>query len=112
MKIAIPVAEGNLFSHFGHSRNFALIDVDQAEKKVLGRQDVAAPPHEPGLLPGWLAQRGVQMIIAGGMGERAVELCRQNDIEVIVGAPAASIENLVETYLSGRLQSGDNRCDH
>ncbi|MCK7542001.1 MAG: hypothetical protein MZV63_69485 [Marinilabiliales bacterium] len=31
-------------------------------------------PHEPGLLPGWLAEKGVTDVIAGGMGQRAIGL--------------------------------------
>ena len=68
MKIAIPLAEGKLAMHFGHCDRFALMDVDTSEKKLLKRVDVEAPPHQPGLLPPWLAERGANMIIAGGIG--------------------------------------------
>jgi predicted Fe-Mo cluster-binding NifX family protein len=112
MIIAIPVADGKLFSHFGHCANFALLTVDDAAKKVVSRQDVAAPPHEPGLLPRWLAERGVNLVIAGGMGGQAVNLCNQHGIDAIVGAPPETPEVLAAAYLGGRLSSGTNRCDH
>jgi len=103
---------GKLCQHFGHCDRFALVDVDPVEKKILKREDIEAPPHEPGLLPKWLAEQGATMIIAGGMGQRAQGLFIERGIEVIVGAPADTPERLVGDYLAGTLQAGDNVCDH
>ena len=46
------------------------------------------------------------------MGQRAQQLFAQNEIEVFVGAPDDSPENLVSTYLNKTLESGENLCDH
>jgi predicted Fe-Mo cluster-binding NifX family protein len=112
MKIAIPLADGKLAAHFGHCERFALLDVDPAEKKILGRQDIDAPPHQPGLLPPWLAERGATVIIAGGMGQRARVLFEDRGIQVVVGAPVDTPERLASDYLGGTLQVGGNLCDH
>ena len=112
MRIAIPLAAGRLAMHFGHCEAFALIDVDPATREITGRRDASAPPHEPGLLPAWLAQQDATMIIAGGMGSRAQGLFRKSGIEVLVGAPAETPEKLAEDFLSGKLQPGSNACDH
>ena len=112
MKIAIPITSGLLSPHFGHCEEFTIVDVDRDGGKVLSKQTVAAPPHEPGLLPKWLHEMGAEMIIAGGMGGRAQELFAQNDMDVIVGAPAASADEIVAAYQSGTLQGGANACDH
>ncbi len=112
MRIAIPLANGKLSLHFGHCERFALIDVDTEAKKLIRREDVMAPPHEPGQLPPWLAERGANMIIAGGMGQRALNLFAQQRIEVVVGLPSETPEELVAAYLRGTLQQGDNVCDH
>lgn len=112
MKIAIPLAEGKLTMHFGHCASFALMDVNPEDKNIIGRNDVVPPPHEPGLLPRWLAEQGVNMIIAGGMGQRAQGLFAERDIRVFVGASSDTPEALVGQYLSGTLQSGVNACDH
>ncbi len=112
MKIAIPLADGRLTMHFGHCASFALIEVDRAKKNILSRNDVIPPPHEPGLLPPWLADQGVKVVIAGGMGQRAQGLFAAQDIQVFVGAPVDTPEALVADYLSGTLQSGVNACDH
>jgi predicted Fe-Mo cluster-binding NifX family protein len=112
MKIAIPLAEGKLAMHFGHSGSFAIVDVDPAGKKIIKREDVASPPHQPGLLPPWLAQRGANLIIAGGMGQRARDLFVAQGIQVLVGAPAESPEKIIAEYFAGTLQLGSNVCDH
>jgi predicted Fe-Mo cluster-binding NifX family protein len=112
MRIAIPVANGVLGMHFGHAETFALIDVDPVTKKITGKQEIVPPPHQPGLLPPWLAERGVNVIIAGGMGQRAQDLFAQQNISVTVGAAAAPPDELVSQYLSGELKTGANVCDH
>lgn len=112
MKIAIPVAEGRLCMHFGHCEEFALLEINESEKKVLGLEMVKAPPHEPGLLPGWLADRGATVIIAGGMGARAQGLFAEKNIKVVVGAPAGSPEDVAKAFLDGTLVTGANVCDH
>jgi ATP-binding protein involved in chromosome partitioning len=112
MRIAIPVAGGKLATHFGHCESFVIVEADPEAKRILGQEVVGAPEHEPGLLPRWLAERGVQVIIAGGMGQRAQSLFAQSRIKVIVGAPAESPGTLVSQYLDGTLKTGDNVCDH
>ena len=112
MRVAIPLAEGRLAMHFGHCESFALVDVNQADGTIVKREDVAAPPHQPGMLPPWLAQRGATVILAGGMGQRAQALFTQQGIQVIVGAPPETPEQLVADLLAGTLQVGENVCDH
>jgi predicted Fe-Mo cluster-binding NifX family protein len=112
MKIAIPLSDGKLALHFGHCERFALVEVDPTEKKILKREDVDAPPHEPGLLPPWLAARGASIVITGGMGQRAQGLFTEQGIRVVIGAPAETPERIVGDYLAGTLQVGENVCDH
>ena len=112
MKIAVPVAEGKLCMHFGHCEQFALLDVDEKAKKVTGKRMLTPPPHEPGVLPRWLHQEGANVIIAGGMGQRAQSLFAENGIKVVVGAPAGEPEQLAAQYIAGTLASGANVCDH
>ena len=112
MRIAIPLADGKLAMHFGHCERFALLDVDAATKQVVRKEEVAAPEHEPGLLPRWLGERGATVIIAGGMGGRAQGLFAENRIQVVIGAPSEAPEALAAAYLAGTLKSGANVCDH
>ena len=112
MRIAMPLADGKLCMHFGHCERFALVDVDVEAKKILQREDIPAPPHQPGLLPPWLASRGANLIIAGGMGQRAQDLFAREGIRVIVGAPAETPEALAAAFLADALTTGANVCDH
>ncbi len=89
-----------------------MLEVDREQRRILSREMVTPPPHEPGVLPKWLHEQGANVIIAGGMGQRAQQIFASNDIEVLVGAPADSPENLVAAYLAGTLKCGDNVCDH
>ena len=111
IKIAIPLAEGKLCMHFGHCETFALVDVDLVQRKILGRADVVPPPHEPGVLPRWLAEQGAEQILAGGMGQRAQGLFTEHNIKVTVGLPAETPEVLIGQYLAGTLRAGANVCD-
>lgn len=112
MRIAIPLTDGTLSQHFGHCEQFAIVDVDGDSQSIKSQELVSPPPHEPGVLPRWLGGIGVNVIIAAGMGQRAHQLFAQNQIEVVVGAPVDSAENLASAYLEGTLQCGENVCDH
>ena len=112
MRIAVPVADGLLSQHFGHSKQFALIDVDPATRQITHTREIDAPPHQPGLLPPWLKERGVNLVIARGMGERAYNLFQGVQIEVLTGVPTEAPATLVRQYLDGTLVTGPNVCDH
>jgi len=109
-RIAIPLENGILCSHFGHCQQFAIIDADA--NNISGEQLIAPPPHEPGLLPGWLADQGVTDVIAGGMGQRAIDLFNQQKINVFVGAPIKTSKALAIDFLNNTLSAGANYCDH
>lgn len=112
MKIAVPTADNKLCPHFGHCEKFVIVSVDEQTKNITGKEEVVPPPHEPGLLPAWLHEKGATVIIAGGMGMRAQQLFQQYGIQVVVGAPAEHPEAVVTNWLKGELITGGNICDH
>lgn len=112
LKIAIPVVEGHLSAHFGHCEEFAIYDIDVENKNILSHENTPPPAHEPGVLPAWLSEKGVNIIIAGGMGSRAQELFAEKGIRVIVGTPAEGPDEIINAYLNGALAAGENICDH
>jgi predicted Fe-Mo cluster-binding NifX family protein len=112
MKIAVPVANGLLCMHFGHCEQFALVSVDETTKTVLGTEFLNPPPHEPGVLPKWVADQGAHLVITGGMGARAQSLFTDAGVKVLVGAQGGSPEELAAAYLNGTLKTGQNICDH
>jgi len=105
MRIAVPTVDRKLCTHFGHSEQFVLIDVEGEE--IRNTQAATPPPHAPGVLPKWLHEQGADIIIASGMGRRAQMLFNENDIAVVVGAPILEPEELVKQYINGTLKVGD-----
>jgi ATP-binding protein involved in chromosome partitioning len=112
MRIAIPVEDGKLFGHFGGAPSFALIDTDEETGAITAREDIEAPPHEPGLLPKWLSERGVELVMTGGIGPAARNLLAKRGIEVLTGVVADTPEALVAARHAGTLETGVNDCDH
>jgi predicted Fe-Mo cluster-binding NifX family protein len=110
MKFAVPTLNGELTAHFGHCEKFAILDVEN--NKVIKQEFIEPPVHQPGVYPKFLADKGVDVIIAGGMGQRAQDLFTDNNIKVFVGVPAAEPQKLVENYLNQQLETGQNLCDH
>ncbi len=111
MKIAVPLVDCKLAHQLGHCTSFAFFDIDPDKKAILRRQDIPAPPHQPDFLPTWLAEHGVNMVIAGGMGKRAMELFHQKNINFVVGAEKDVPETLIAAHLGDSLELGENPCD-
>jgi len=112
MRIAIPTTNGQLCAHFGHCEEFTFVELDRETKRITRTERVAAPAHEPGLLPRWLRGQGADLVIAGGMGARARMIFAENGVEVIAGAAEAQPEELATSYANGTLELGENVCDH
>lgn len=110
MRYAIPTADGMLAMHFGHADAFTFVDVEDG--KIQSTRSATPPGHAPGVLPAWLKENDVGVIIAGGMGQRAQGLFTEHGIKVVIGASAATAAELVKQHLAGALVTGDNLCDH
>ena len=109
---AIPAISGKLSPHFGHSENFVIVETEN--NIVTNEFSLTPPEHVPGAYPKFLAGHGINFVIAGGMGQRAVDIFTQNGITVIMGANSIEPKILVQSHLDDLLKSGDNSCgsDH
>ncbi|MDA3865129.1 MAG: DUF134 domain-containing protein [Salinivirgaceae bacterium] len=108
--VAIPSDAGVLANHFGHAPEFAFIEIENEKVKAV---DMKLPPeHEPGVIPRWVSENGATTVIAGGMGGKAIELFRQNNINVVTGAENLEVETLAQQFAEGKLTGGGNRCEH
>lgn len=112
MRFAIPVHAGQLSPHFGHSEAFWFADIDTGTRQIMSRETIPAPAHEHGLLPRWLHEHGVNLVIAGGIGANAQRLLSEKGIQVVAGAPSLDPESLLQAYLDQTLVTGSNSCDH
>ena len=109
MKLAISTESGNVSAHFGRCPTYTLVDVEDA--KIVAREEIPNPGHKPGFLPGYLAERGVECIITGGMGPRAMDLFAERNITTITGIQGP-IEEILGKFLEDKLEAGDDLCDH
>lgn len=109
-RIAIPVENGVLCSHFGHCKQFAIVDLHNNQ---ITQIDYKIPPeHQPGLYPVWISQQGVTDVIAGGMGQQAIHLFNQQKINVFVGAPVKKPSEIIIDFISDKLTLNANYCNH
>lgn len=107
MKIA-TASEGKMVTeHFGHCEGFNIFDTENG--KITGSEFVCNPGHRPGFLPVFLSEKGVKVIISGGMGQGAIDIFNEKDIEVIVGASGVAAD-AVNSYLQGKLKSTGSVC--
>ena len=93
--------------HFGHCQNFNIYEVEN--KEIKKAESIANPGHRPGFLPNFLNELGVKVIISGGMGNGAIDIFNEKEIEVIVGATGPA-KAAVEAYLAGTLKSTGSVC--
>lgn len=104
MKIAVPYKDEEVFQHFGHSKQFKLFDIEEG---VITHSEVVTPDcGGHGALAGFLADKGVTVLICGGIGGDAKTALNQAGIEILAGVSGKVDEN-VNSYLNGSLESTD-----
>jgi predicted Fe-Mo cluster-binding NifX family protein len=109
MKVAISTDQGYVSPHFGRCSTYTIVETQEGQ--ILDREEIPNPGHQPGFLPQYLSDKGVNCIIAGGMGPRAQALFAQKNIETIIGVQG-SIDEVIQKFIKQELESGDDLCDH
>ncbi|MCL6591777.1 MAG: NifB/NifX family molybdenum-iron cluster-binding protein [Firmicutes bacterium] len=107
MKVAIATDNGTVSQHFGHCEGFAIYDIENGLVKE--EKFAPNPGHRPGFLPIFLNELGMNAIIAGGMGDGAVQIFNGHGIEVLTGIDGRNDE-VVRQYLQGSLVSSGSVC--
>ncbi len=107
MKIAITTDGNNVSAHFGRCPAFTLVDI--GENKAVNREEIRNPGHQPGLIPEFLNKKGVDCIVCGGMGNRAVGFFDQLGIEVVAGI-SGNIDEVIRKLQEGSLEGGESLC--
>ncbi len=96
--------EAGLGAHFGHCDLYTLVEVRDGQ--VAGYRVIPNVPHQQGgcLAPvQHLAQHGVKVLIAGGMGLRPLMGFNQAGIEVFYGGESRTVGEAMGALLEGRL---------
>lgn len=107
MKIAVPGMGANVAEHFGHCENFHVFEI--VNNQITASETVPNPGHKPGFLPNFLADQGVTIVLAGGIGGGAIDIFAERGVKVVIGA-SGNAKTAVEAYLNGTLKSGENTC--
>lgn len=107
MRVAISTDGDFVSAHFGRCPSFTLVDIEN--DRVTKRTEIANPGHQPGAIPQFLHQKGVNCIVAGGMGMRATSFFQEYGIQAIVGV-SGKIDEVIEQLKKGTLESGESLC--
>jgi predicted Fe-Mo cluster-binding NifX family protein len=104
--------DGEMSMHFGHCTHFVVVQVDAANQVAATEvhPNPFAARHEPGQIPQYIGSLGADVVVAGGMGSKAIEWFRQFGIEVATGARSSVAETL-DAYLAGAV-AGAAQCRH
>ena len=109
MKIAVTYENGNVFQHFGRTESFKVYEVEDnkvVSGKVIGNDGLG---HEA--LAGLLADKAIDVLICGGLGQGAQNALAAAGVEVVAGA-SGDADAAVEAYLRGELVNTGANCDH
>jgi len=109
-RIAFPTNDkSTIDGHFGKANEFAVYTVKDTE--IIAVTHITPPPHAPGVVPKYLKDNEIDVVITGGMGHKAIKVFEHNGIDVILGAKGRIDVNLSE-YLGGFLSSKESSCSH
>jgi predicted Fe-Mo cluster-binding NifX family protein len=109
VKVAISTDMGYVSAHFGRCASYTIVDIEEGE--VVNREEIPNPGHQPGFLPQYLYDRGVNIIIAGGMGPRAQGLFAQRNIESLIGVQGP-IDDVITKFIDQKIEAGEDLCGH
>lgn len=107
MKVAISTDGEFVSTHFGRCPKYTILDIEN--NKVVSREIIENPGHHPGFLPQFLKEKGVNCVIAGGMGQRAKELFNEAQIDTILGVEG-KIQYVIDNILKGTLKGKESLC--
>jgi predicted Fe-Mo cluster-binding NifX family protein len=110
MKIALATddnrgLEAVLSHHFGRCPYYVVVDVDDKEiREVKALQSPFYGSHgEPGEVPTFIKSIGARVIIAGGMGPKAIGFFEQFGIQAVTGI-SGMVREVIHAYLSGQIE--------
>lgn len=107
MRVAISTDGKFVSEHFGRCPSFTIVDIEDG--RVKSTKVLENPGHQPGAIPQFLHQKGVNCIIAGGMGMRAKGFFDDAGIQAILGV-TGKIDDVIPALLSGTLEGGESLC--
>ena len=112
MKIALPSRNNEIDEHFGHCDHFTIFTID-ARNNITAEEKVASPAGCgcKSNIAQTLAEKGVKLMLAGNMGQGAVNVLNSHGIDVLRGC-SGDVKAVTEKWLSGNLKDSGIACTH
>ncbi len=109
MKIALPSRGDTIDNHFGHCEYFTVFSINESE--IVGEEMVPSPAGCgcKSNIASILADKGVTMMLAGNMGNGAVNVLNQAGINVVRGCQG-NIKEVALSWLSGSIKDSGESC--
>lgn len=111
MKIAVPTKKDNqIDNHFGHCEFYTIFVI--SENQEIMAETILESPKGCGCksnIASDLSELGVKIMLAGGIGDGAVNKLASQNIQVIRNCKG-NVHQLVEDYLVGNIQDGGLNC--
>ena len=109
MLVAITYENGEVFMHYGKTRQFIIFELDNNEIKSERIIDCGEYSHHT--LADLLKLNNVDVVICGGCGVHAIESLEAKNIKVYNGA-CGDVHNVINEYINGKLKfNGATMCD-
>ena len=112
MKIAVPTRGKVIDDHFGHCELFTVFTINQENN--IEKTDLIPSLQGCGCksnIAGTLQQSGVSIMLAGNMGDGALNKLNMSGIKVYRGC-SGEVEQAVLDFLNGRISDVGDGCNH
>ena len=109
MRIAVTYENGQIFQHFGHTETFKVFEVEDG--RIVSSELVGSNGSGHGALASLLNDRGIDVLICGGIGGGAQRALDERGIELCAGQ-SGDVDEAVAAYLRGELVNTGANCDH
>lgn len=102
-RVAIPLVEDRLSEYFGQCSYYEIFEIDH---KIIKSSKIGIPAHRStDSVPDWIAEKGITDVIIHKMDKRVFSMLAATKINLFVGIPIDSPDNIIQGYLSGILKS-------
>ncbi len=95
--------ESEVSMHFGRAPYYTFVDIKDGRIKNVKVLPVPFEEHGPGDLPNFVKENGGEVVIAYGMGHRAMEFFQQLGIDVVTGA-MGKVGEVIDAFIHQVLQ--------
>ncbi len=115
MRIALPISEGKFSTHYGRAEAISIHDIDLSSGTAADRGLKLFPAEGTCGAGPWMAEQGVEVLLAGGLGSGAAQALGKAGVKVFAGITETDPRKVLEQFLAGVAQAreltpGESMC--